>query len=93
MELDSIYELSNDRRKYEFSKPYRYLMGGIVIYMLVSLIFYFLALFFFYHNVTYAIGRLSSDLEQFQNNTSGLLLLSNIVNNLCNETMFHELCL
>ena len=92
MELEPVYKLSDNRRKYEFSKPYRYLTGAIVIYMVVSLIFYFLALFFFYHNVTYAIIQLSEDLEQFQNETSGLVLLSNIVSNLCNDTMFYELC-
>lgn len=92
MELEPVYELTGNRGKYEFSKPYRYLIGAIVIYMVVSLIFYFLALFFFYHNVTHAIEQLADDFEQFQNETSGLVMLSNIVGKLCNDTMFHEWC-
>lgn len=77
---------------YEFSKGYRYLVGSILAFMILSLIFYFLCLFFFYHNITQSLERFANDMEQFQADSTVLQELSNIVGNVCNDTIFSKFC-
>lgn len=95
MEFESMVEIDQPGRGkgiYEFSKGFRYLTGSILIFMVLSLIFYFLCLYFFYNNITKSLEQFSNDMEQFQTDSAALQELSNIVENICNDTLFARFC-